>query len=59
MSFDQHSSSIILDMMRSMSYMLDMDLGRHQHGRSKFIMDLGRHQHSILLSYSSLQFEVD
>ena len=38
MSFDQHSSTIILDMMRSMSYMPSLGLGCHQHGRSKFII---------------------
>ena len=37
MSFDQHSSSVILDMMRSLSYMPSiMGLGRH-HGRCEFI----------------------
>ena len=28
MSFDQHNSLVVLDMMRSMSYMPGMDLGR-------------------------------
>ena len=28
MSFDQHSSSVVLDMMRRMSYMPGMGLGR-------------------------------
>ena len=37
MSFDQHSSTVILDMMRSMSYMPGLGLVRSQHGRSKFI----------------------
>ena len=37
MSFDQHSSMVVLDMMRSMSYMPDLGLGRGQHGRSEFI----------------------
>ena len=37
MSFDQHSSTIVLDMMRSMSFMPGLGLGRHQHGRSEFI----------------------
>ena len=37
MSFDQHSSPTILDMMRSMSYMPGLGLGRRQHGRSVFI----------------------
>ena len=37
MSFDQHSSTVVLDMMRSMSYMPGLGLGRRQHGRSEFI----------------------
>ena len=28
MSFDQHGSMVVLDMMRSMSYLLSMGLGR-------------------------------
>ena len=41
MSFDQHSSLVVLDMMRSMSYMHGMGLGRRrQHGRSEFIIVL-------------------
>ena len=37
MSFDQHNSTVVLDMMRSMSYMPSLGLGRRQHGRSEFI----------------------
>ena len=37
MSFDQYSSTVILDMMRSISYMPGLGLRRRQHGRSKFI----------------------
>ena len=37
MSFDQHSSTVILDIMRSMSYMPGLGLGRRQHGRSEFL----------------------
>ena len=36
MSFDQHSSPVILDMMRRL-YMPGMGLGHRQHGRSEFI----------------------
>ena len=36
MSFDQHNSSIILDMMRSMSYMPGLGFGDRHHGRSEF-----------------------
>ena len=37
MSFDQHGSTVVLDMMRGMSYLPGMGLGRRQHGPSKFI----------------------
>ena len=37
MSFDQHGRTMVLDMMRSMSYILGMGLGRRQHGSSEFI----------------------
>ena len=37
MSFDQHGSTVVLDMMRSMSYLPEMRLGRGQHGPSEFI----------------------
>ena len=30
MSFDQHSSTVVLDMMRSMSFLPSMGLGLHQ-----------------------------
>ena len=35
MSFDQHSSSIVLDMIRSMSYMPGLGFRDRQHGRSE------------------------
>ena len=37
MSFDQHSSTIVLDMMRSISYMPGLGLRRRQHGHREFI----------------------
>ncbi|XP_034689106.1 uncharacterized protein LOC117916976 [Vitis riparia] len=37
MSFDQHSSTVVLDIMRSMSYLPGMGLGRRQHGPSEFM----------------------
>nr|CAN71602.1 hypothetical protein VITISV_008050 [Vitis vinifera] len=37
MSFDQHSSTVVLDMMRSMTFLPGMGLGRRQQGPSKFI----------------------
>ena len=38
MSFDQHSSTVVLDMMRGMSYLPGMGLERRQHGPSKFMI---------------------
>ena len=37
MPFDQHGSTMVLDMMRSMSYLPDMGLSRHQHEPSGFM----------------------
>ncbi|KAJ9687255.1 hypothetical protein PVL29_015932 [Vitis rotundifolia] len=37
MSFDQHSSTVVLGIMRSMSYLPGMGLGRRQHGPSEFM----------------------
>ena len=37
MSFDQHGNTVVLNMMRSMSYLLGMGLGRRQHGPNQFM----------------------
>ena len=37
MSFDQHSSTLVLDMMRGISFLPGFGLGRHQHGSSEFV----------------------
>ena len=37
MSFDQHDNTVVLDMMRNMSYLPRMGLGRRQHGLNEFI----------------------
>ena len=37
MSFDQHNSTVVLDMLRSMSFMSGFGLGRCQHGHNEFI----------------------
>ena len=37
MSFYQHSTTTILDMMRGMPFLPNMGLGRHQHGPIEFI----------------------
>ena len=36
MSFDQHNNTLVLSMMRGMSYMLGLGLGRRQQGPRKF-----------------------
>ena len=37
MSFDQHRSTVVLDMLRSISYMPGLGLGCCQHGHREFI----------------------
>ena len=37
MSFNQHNNTVVLDIMRSMSYFPGMGLGRRQHRPSEFI----------------------
>ena len=37
MSFDQHSSTVVLDMMRGMSFMPSLGLGRCQHRPMEFV----------------------
>nr|CAN66547.1 hypothetical protein VITISV_036484 [Vitis vinifera] len=37
MSFDQHSNTVVLDMMRGMTFLPGMGLGRRQQGPSEFI----------------------
>ena len=37
MSFDQHDSTMVLDMMRNMSYLPGMGLGRRQYEPSEFM----------------------
>ena len=37
MSFDRYGSTVVLDMMSSMSYLPGMGLGRRQHGPNEFM----------------------
>ena len=37
MSLDQHDSTVVLDMMRSMSYLPGMGFEQHQHGPNEFM----------------------
>ncbi|RVW67072.1 Transposon Ty3-I Gag-Pol polyprotein [Vitis vinifera] len=45
MSFDQHSSTVVLDMMRGMTFLPGMGLGRRQQGPSEFIAALTMIRH--------------
>ena len=37
MLFDQHSNTMVLDMMGGMYFLMSMGLGRHQHGPMEFV----------------------
>ena len=56
MSFDQHSSMVVLDMMRGMSYIPSMGLGRRQHGPSEFMAFL---DHDVPFGLGFIPTEVD
>ena len=56
MSFDQHSSMVVLDMMRSMLYMPGLGLGRCQHGRSESITVL---DHDLPFGLGFIPIEAD
>ncbi|RVW62073.1 Transposon Ty3-I Gag-Pol polyprotein [Vitis vinifera] len=56
MSFDQHSSTVVLNIMRSMSYLPGMGLGRRQHGPSEFIAFPNR---DILFGSDSFPLKAD
>ena len=40
MSFDQHNSTLVLSMMRGMSYMLGLGLGRREQGSCELLLQL-------------------
>ena len=56
MSFDQHNSIVVLDMMRSMSFLPSMGLGRRQYGSSEFI---AIPDHDVLFGLGFIPTEVD
>ncbi|WJZ92665.1 hypothetical protein VitviT2T_011649 [Vitis vinifera] len=56
MSFDRHGSTVVLDIMRSMSYLPGMGLGRRQHGPSEFIAIL---DHDVPFGLGFIPTEVD
>ena len=56
MFFDQHSSTVVLDMMQSMSYLPGMGLGRCQHGPSEFMAFL---DHDVPFGLGFIPIEAD
>nr|CAN75227.1 hypothetical protein VITISV_043867 [Vitis vinifera] len=56
MSFDQHSSTVVLDMMRGMTFLLGMGLGRRQQGPSEFIAAI---DHDTTFGLGFIPTEVD
>ena len=56
MSFDQPSSTVVLDMMRGISYLPDMRLGRCQHRPSEFMAFL---DHDVPFGLGFIPTEAD
>ena len=56
MSFDQHCSTVVLDMIKDMSYLPGMGLGQRQHGRSEF---MAFQDHDIPLRFGFIPIEAD
>ncbi|RVW13463.1 Transposon Ty3-G Gag-Pol polyprotein [Vitis vinifera] len=56
MSFDQHSSTVVLDMMRGMTFLPSMGLGRRQQGPSEFIAAI---DHDTTFGLGFIPTEVD
>ena len=56
MWFDQHDNTVVLDMMKNMSYLPGMGLGRRQHGPSEFMAIL---DHDVPLRLEFIPTEVN
>ncbi|RVW33052.1 Transposon Ty3-I Gag-Pol polyprotein [Vitis vinifera] len=56
MSFDQHSSTMVLDMMRGMSFMPSLGLGRRQHGPMDFVVTI---DHDTPFGFGFVPIEAD
>ncbi|RVW51602.1 hypothetical protein CK203_066778 [Vitis vinifera] len=56
MSLDQHDSTVVLDMMRSMSYLPGMGFEQHQHGPNEFMTIP---YHDVLFELGFISTEVD
>ena len=57
MSFDHHSSTLVLDMMRGMSFLPGFGLGRRQHGSSDFVTTID-HETPFGLRFTPLENDV-
>ena len=57
MSFDQHSSTLVLDIMRGMSFLPGFGLGRRQHGSREFVTTID-HDTSFGLGFTSSEDDV-
>ncbi|KAL6336202.1 hypothetical protein AAG906_011084 [Vitis piasezkii] len=55
-TFDEHDSTVVLDMMRNMSYLLGMGLGRRQHEPSEFMAIL---DHDVPFELGFIPIEAD
>ena len=56
MSFDQYSSTIVLDMMRGMSFLPGLGLGLRQHGSREFTLVMG-HDSPFGLGYIPIKVD--
>ncbi|KAL6330639.1 hypothetical protein AAG906_003250 [Vitis piasezkii] len=54
MSFDQYGSTVVLDMMKSMSYLPGIGLGQRQHGPSEF-MAIPNHDVPFMLGFIPIE----
>ena len=57
MSFDQHNSPFILDMMRDIFFLHGFGLGRRQHGSREFVTTID-HDTSFGLGFTSSEDDV-
>ena len=55
-SFDQYGSTVVLNMMRSMSYLPGMGLGRRQHRPNEF---MAIPDHDVLFGLEFIPTEAD
>ena len=49
--FDKHGNTVVLDMMRSVSFLPGLGLRRYQHGSGDFIASVDHDTHSVLIFF--------